>query len=161
MKIIGIMMIALACSTSGFVISQKYIEVLKGVQRAEDFIKNIIICIRNERMSIPDIFNYLFSFSDDYTKRFIDILVEFDFKNIDKKAFESGFCNDKTACKILREVFLILGRLSAEEQIKELEFARNKLTVYREKIYDELINKAKFSKKIGVISGVFIAVIML
>ena len=56
---------------------------------------------------------------------------------------------------------MILGRLSAEEQIKELEFARNKLTVYREKIYDELINKSKFSKKIGVISGVFIAVIML
>ena len=154
-------MIALACSISGCMISQKYIEMLKGIWRTENLIKNIIICIQNERMSVPDIFDYLYSFSDDNTKKLIGILSEFDFNNIDKKALESGFCYDKTSCGILKEAFLILGRLSAEEQIKELEFARSKLSVYREKISDELINKAKFSKKIGVISGVFIAVIML
>ncbi len=161
MKLIGIIMAAFSCSCAGFLAAQKYNTVLKGIIRTEKFIKNIILCLQNERMSIPDMLDYISSFSDEKTRLFICNLYGFDFTDIDKMAFECGFSEDETANLMLKEAFFVLGKFSAEEQINELVLCRNKLVNYIEKVSGILENKAKFAKRIGFICGIFIVVILI
>ena len=161
MKLTGIIMIMFSCSCMGLLYAQKYNAVLKGITRTENFIKNIILCLQNERMGIPDMLDYRSSFSDDKTGNFISFLYDFKFDNADEIALKCGFCADKTANEILKEAFFVLGKFSAGEQINELEICRNKLSVYREKISEELKDKAKFAVRMGLICGAFFTVILI
>ena len=55
MKLIGIILIFLSVSFVGYEIGNKYISELKGIKRAEILLKNIILCLENENMTLKEI----------------------------------------------------------------------------------------------------------
>lgn len=161
MKLIGISMIISACSLLGFAVAKEYNSVLNGINRAEKLIKTIIFCLHNEHMSIPEILSYIYSVGDNKTKNFIENIEFSSLGNIEETAIKCGFCKDETANSILREVFSVIGKYSAKEQIAELEFCRNKLNRLYENNAEIIKNKAEFSRRFGILAGIFIAVIFI
>lgn len=161
MKLIGTAMIITACSCVGMLLSKEYISVLKGIERAEKLIKNISACLENENMSIPEIFEYISVLGDDKTNEFIENIRIGNMDNTSETAEQCGFCTDDEAKNILSEAFSVLGKSSASEQIKELDFCRNRLKSIRESKAEEIISKAKFARRIGFTAGVFAAVVLI
>ncbi|MBR3610687.1 MAG: stage III sporulation protein AB [Oscillospiraceae bacterium] len=161
MKLIGIVMIISACSFLGFIAAQKYDGMLKDIKRSEMLIRNIIFCLKNEHMSIRDIFDYICESADEKTKNFLEALSPGYFENIGETALNCGFCKNSEALAVLSGAFAVLGKYSAKDQIRELEHCREKLILIYENNCENLKNKAKFSRKAGMITGLFAAVILL
>ena len=160
MKLIGIALIFSSATAVGFFISDKYLSMLKGIKRADILLKNIILGLQNERQTLSQIFENASACGDEKTKQFIAIIKIRDLENIGKSASECGFCSNSTANSILSEAFFVLGKYSAEEQIKELSFCRSKLQALFEKSEETLYMKAKLSRYSGVLAGAFFAIIL-
>lgn len=160
MKILGIAFVFSATSFAGFFAGERYLSMLKGIKRAESFIANVILGLQSERQTLTEIFESTANSCDEQTKKFIDMLDLKSLGDASKKASEYGFCSEKTANSILSEAFFVLGKYSAAEQIKELEFCRSKLASLYEKSEENFRSKAKLSGYSGVLAGIFLAIIM-
>ncbi len=161
MKLLGIIMVLISASGVGFYIGSKYISVLKGIKRAENFIGSIILELKNERLTLSQMFENAAALGDMSTQSFIKNLSFQNLNNISKIALESGFCPDESALAVLNEAFSVLGKYSAADQITELEFCKNKLHSIYEKNEENLLAKAKLSRSFGILSGIFFAIILL
>lgn len=161
MKLLGITMIFVAASATGFFAGERYLSVLKEIKRAESLIGSIILGLQSERMTLSEIFeNAVFS-GDEKTKLFTESLSFQSLDDASKIAEKCGFCKDKATNLILGEAFSVLGKYSAGEQINELEFCRNKLRALYEKSEEPFSMKAKLSRYSGILAGTFFVIILL
>ncbi len=161
MKILGLLMVLVSACGIGFYIGEKYISQLKGVKKAEKLVGNIILGLQSERLTLSEIFENIAVSGDLSTQSFIENLSFNNLSTVSKTAEESGFCCDKEAILILNEAFSVLGKYSAEEQIKELLFSREKLKRLYEKNEEDIKNKAKLSRCSGALAGVFIFIVLI
>ena len=155
MKILGIILLFLSVSFFGFYIAEKYISEIKDLKRVDLFIKNILFGLESENMTVNEIFEFEKNSGDKKTKDFLDSISPKDFEKINEKAFETNFCKNKTANLILNEVFSVLGKYSAKEQIKEISFCRNKILSYYDKNEKLFLEKAKLSRYSGILAAIF------
>lgn len=160
MKIIGAILILSASLYSGFIMADRFINKLKSMKRAENLLKNVILALRKENMTVSEIFGYA-SFYDGNTGVFLEEIIRNRFSDIGKTAKECGFCSDVSVNRIIAEAFSVLGKFSAEEQIKEIEFCRERINGIIEKKEEQLTAKANLCRKAGIISGVFFLIIFL
>lgn len=160
MKYIGLFIIFCSVSFFGLYRAQKEKNVLKSITAMESIISKMILCIKNEHATIDDIFSYVKCNSDLSTKNLIDNLSPEKLSNARDIAKECCFSNDETVLSIIFDVFGILGRYSADEQIKEMEFAREKLINYHNSIESDIKIKAKLILKSSLLCGI-LAVILL
>ena len=161
MKLIGLAIIFIAAAYGGFYIGDKYRFVLNGIKRAENLLGTIVFGIQNERVPLSELFNNIASNGDKQTNEFMRNI---ELRHLDKAqiiAEQCGFCNDKTAIAILSEAFSILGKYSAAEQIKELEYCRNKLRAHYEKIREPFLIKIKLSRYSGIFTGILLSIILI
>ena len=161
MKLCGILFLFISISSLGFFISEKYISKLKDIQRVDLFIKNVLLGLENENMTINEIFEFIEKSCDDKTKNFLYSSSPENFKKISEIAYTSDFCKDKTVILILDEVFYVLGKYSAAEQIKEINFCRNKVISYSQKKENSFLEKAKLSRCSGVLAGILAAIMFI
>ena len=161
MKILGLLLLFGSASFSGFLIANNFVSYLKDVKRVEDFIKNIILCLKKENMTLMKIFETCSNLSDSKTKDFIKSISPKDFDKIHFMAKESGFCKNKSALLILQEAFSVLGKYSLSEQISELEFCRKKASELYSKSEKDLLSKAKIFKSSGILAGTFLVIIFI
>lgn len=161
MKAVGIIFIITSFSAFGFYKSQKQLSVLKGIERAEKFLKNVLICLNTEHMTVKEIIENIAKTSDDKTKRFVLCLNDHDLTNSMKTSDLCDFCPSKEAVYIISEAFSVLGKYSLDEQTHEIENCIEKLkNIYRNK-EDETKKKAEFSKISGILCGFFAAVLLI
>ena len=161
MKILGSLLLFCSAMFSGFWISNSFLSDLKDISRVENFIKNIILCLKKENMTLIKIFETCSELSDSKTKNFIESISPKDFNKIYIPAKESGFCKNKSAVLILQEAFSVLGKYSLSEQICELEFCRKKTNELYSKSENDLLSKAKISKYSGILAGTFLVIILI
>lgn len=161
MKVLGILMVFLSFTFAGFCISENYISKLKDIKRIDYLLKNIVLRIKNDSMTINEIFEEISKSSDEKTKKFISVINPESFDNLVADSENSLFCRNKSANIILKEAFSVLGRYSASEQEKEIELCRNRLRNLYEKSEENILSKAKLSKTSGILFGVFAAIIFL
>ena len=161
MKLFGLLLLFSSAMFSGFWISGNFISDLKDISRVENFIKNIILCLKKENMTLIKIFETCSNLSDSKTKDFIKSISPKDFEKIYVPAKESGFCKNKAANLILQEAFDVLGKYSLSEQICELQFCRKKANELYSKSENDLLSKAKISKYSGILAGTFLVIILI
>lgn len=161
MKAAGIIIIITSFSVFGFYISQKQLSVLKGIKRAERFLKSVLICLNSEHMPIKEILEYIAKISDDETKRFVLCLEDYDLINSLKTADICDFCPSNEAVDIISEAFSILGKYSVDEQNIELENCIEKLKNVYSNTEETTKNKAAFSKISGILCGFLAAVLLI
>lgn len=161
MKTLGLLLLFGSTSFSGFLIANNFVSYLKDIKRIEDFIKNIILCLKKENMTLMKIFETCSNLSDSKTKDFIKTISPKDFDKIHFMAKESGFCKNKSALLILQEAFSVLGKYSLSEQISELEFCRKKANELYSKSEKDLLSKAKIFKSSGILAGTFLVIIFI
>ncbi|MBQ7874841.1 MAG: hypothetical protein IJ306_06780 [Oscillospiraceae bacterium] len=159
MKLFGITMIFAAAAAAGFLAEEKYLSMLKGIKRAENLMVNFILGLKSERLTLSEIFENAVSSGDEKTKRFIMNIPLQKLEDAPEISEKCGFCNDRTANSILGEAFCMLGKYSADEQISELEFCRNRFRSLYEKNEEPYKMKAKLSRYAGILSGIFFAII--
>lgn len=160
MKYVGLFIIFCSVSFIGLYRAQNENNVLKSITAMESIISKMILCIKNEHATIDDIFSYVKCNSDLSTKNLIDNLSPEKLSNARDIAKECCFSNDETVLSIISDVFGILGRYRADEQIKEMEFAREKLRNYYNSIESDIKIKAKLMLKSSLLCGI-LAVILL
>ena len=160
MKLAGILFLFCFISSIGFEIGSGYISLIKDIERVELFLKNIILCLENENMTVGEIFENCYASGDEKTKLFIISVQNNNFEKASKSAFECGFCNNIEVFPILDEVFAVLGKYSAAEQIRELGFCRNKLKNIHHENKKTLCSKARLSRYSGVLAGAFISILL-
>lgn len=161
MRILGILFILFSVSFTGFEIGNRYLSELNGIKRAERFLKNIILCLENENMTLREIFENSVILCDGKTKEFVSELNKNGKSDICEKALKTGFCKNKTAALVLEEVFSVLGKYSSEKQIREISFCRNKLNNLYNQNEDILRSKSKLAKISGILAGAFFAIILI
>lgn len=161
MKIFGLLLLFGSASFSGFLIANNFVSYLKDIKRVECFIKNIILCLKKENMTVIKIFETCSGLSDSKTKDFIESISPKDFDKIQIPAKESDFCKNKSALLILQEAFGVLGKYSLSEQICELEFCRKKANELYSKSEIDLLSKAKIFKYSGILAGTFLVIILI
>lgn len=161
MKIIGMVFVFVSISYSGFHISEIYLSVLKDIKRADTLLKNMILGIESENMTLKEIFDLCIKNGDEKTKSFLEKIVPGNYEHASETASSTEFCRNKDVCNILDEVFLILGKYSAMEQIREIEICRNKIKAYYDKNEDKFREKAKLSKYSGILAGFFAVILFI
>ena len=161
MKLIGIILIFLSVSFVGYEIGNKYISELKGIKRAEILLKNIILCLENENMTLKEIFENELVLFDKKTEEFICELNRHERKNVAQNAIESGFCNNKSAALVLGEAFSVLGRYSSDDQIREISFCRNRLNDILKQNEPIIKSKIKLARISGILAGSLISILFL
>lgn len=159
MKTAGLFLLFLSVCSAGFLISNDYILILKEARRTEELLKNFLIGIRSENISLSEIFEKISDSCDSKTKEFIKNLNYKDFQKIDSYILKSGFCKNRTIINILSKAFSILGRYSASEQISEIESCIALVQAFYEKNEDEILSKSKLFKSFGILMGL-LAVIL-
>lgn len=159
MKIFGAFFILISAFFTGNFIGEIYIKKLDGMKRAEALTKKIILALRKENMTVPEIFD-LAGTDDMKTKIFLNKITENRFSDIEKTSLECGFCTDNNTNLLLSDVFSVLGKYSADEQIKELEFCRERISEIIRKSEEPFKSKAKLYKQAGIIFGFFILIII-
>ncbi|MBQ3501723.1 MAG: stage III sporulation protein AB [Oscillospiraceae bacterium] len=160
MKIAGLLFLFCSVSALGFEIGSRYISMLKDAKRAELFIKNIILCLENENMTLGEIFENCGKTCDEKTGKFIFSLSERNTKDIGKTALECGFCRNIDVIPALEEAFFVLGKYSAAEQIRELTFCRSRISNIILEHEKPLLLKAKLSGYSGVLAGAFLSILL-
>ena len=161
MKILGIFFVLFSVSFAGFEIGNKYLSELSGIKRAEIFLKNIILCLENENMTLTEIFENSVILYDKKTEDFIFELHKYGTSEITEKAVKTGFCSNKSAVSVLEEVFAVLGKYSAEKQIREISFCRNKLNDLYNNNENLFKSKSKLAKISGILTGAFLSIILI
>lgn len=161
MKLFGICFILFSFSAIGFFFGNGYISMLKDMKRAELLVKNIILFLKNENMTVSEIFENCINFGDRETKLFLSELQKNRCSDISFLAEKSGFSKNKTVNFLLEEIFFVLGKYSTEEQIRELEFCRSKIINLFEKEESDFKAKAKLFKSMGILSGIFISILII
>lgn len=161
MKTLGMIFLFLSISFFGFYIAEKYISVIKDLKRVELFIKNVLLCLESENMTVDEIFEFIKKSGDKNTNNFLDSISRKDFSQISKKSTDTNFCKNKTANSILEEIFSVLGKYSAKEQIKEISFCRNKIHAYYEKNERSFFEKAKLSRYSGILAAIFSVILFI
>ena len=154
MRVLGIAFLFGASIFTGFYIAENRLSILKDYIRIENLLKNIILGIQSENLSITEIFKNIKKHCDNKTACFIE--------NIDFKNFtDFELSDDKNANEILKDAFSVLGKYSAKEQIKELEFCRIRINELYLKNEKDIFLKAKLSKYSGVFCGMFFVIILI
>ena len=161
MKTAGLILIFSALASTGFYFSEKYLSLLNDIKRTENFVKNLLLGIKSEHMTIYEIFNEINRMGDKKTKKFLTELSPEKFEKISEYSEKCGFSKNETANSILEEAFFVLGKYSASEQETELEFCRNKLKTLYEKSESDFRSKAKLSKSFGILSGIFAVIVFI
>ena len=64
MKLFGLLLLFSSAMLSGFWISSGFLSDLKDISRIENFIKNIILCLKKENMTLIKIFETCSDISD-------------------------------------------------------------------------------------------------
>ena len=161
MKTAGLFFIIFSFSATGFYLSSRCLSILEDIKRAEIFIKNIILFLKNENMTVDEIFKNCIEFGDSKTKNFLNEVKKNNFKNIAYLSEKNNFSKNRTVNLILEEIFLILGKYPAEEQIKEFEFSRLKLQDLLKKEEPDLVSKSKLCKNSGILLGFLISILFI
>lgn len=160
MKTFGILFVFISFSFAGIYFYIKNISVLKSIKRAEEFLSMVLLYLKNEQMTVSEIFENISKNADFETKKFIKNIRPNSLKDSAITAEECGFSRNKTVTEILNKVFSVLGKYPYEEQIKEINFCREKLNDLYIKSEDGTKQKAKLSAYSGLLGG-FLAVIFL
>ena len=160
MKAAGILFVFLSFTFAGFYYYIKNISVLKSIKRAEDFLSTVLLCLKDEQMTVSEILLTAKENSDFETDIFLKSIEPYNLKNAAKMAEKCGFSKSKAITEILNKVFSVLGKYSNEEQIKEISFCREKLNNLYKKTEEETKQRAKLSAYSGLLGG-FLAVILL
>ncbi len=160
MKIIGIIIVFITVSLLGIFAAQKQLSVLKSIKRTEGFIGKLLLCIKNKHMTIDEMFDFIKKDCDMSTEIFLNNISSKEIQNASSIAKKCGFSEDKTVLSIISEVFSVLGKYSADEQISEIELCRQKLLSLYEKNETDLKIKAKLAINSGFLLG-SLAVILL
>lgn len=164
MKLVGIILVFAAFTVTGFVMGRKYTSLLDGIERAEEFVEELITGIADERQTILEILENIHR-NDEATAAFIQIL-----KNTSKGkmicfkhnyAVESGFCIDDYSNKLVEKAFNIFGKTTAHEQTACLKRIRAMLAKRYDELSDSVTQKAKLSRSFGVLTGFAVAIILL
>ena len=74
MKIIGIVLLFSSITFFGFYISEKYISITKDIKRADFLIRNILLGLESENMTVCEIFEFAKNSGDKKTRIFLDSL---------------------------------------------------------------------------------------
>ncbi|MBE6899218.1 MAG: hypothetical protein E7479_00920 [Ruminococcaceae bacterium] len=159
MKFFGIVLIFISVSLIGFEIGNKYLSELGGIKRAEIFLKNIILCLESENLTLTEIFENCKKSGDKKTEDFIFLLFKNGMSDIEQNAAESGFCTNKSALSVLQETFFVLGKYSSENQIREISFCRNRLNDLYAQNEVLLKSKSKLIRISGILAGAFISIL--
>lgn len=159
MKLAGIVFLFFSVSLFGFEIGNRYISLLKDIERAEVFLKNIMLCLENENMTVGEIFENCGNFCDKKTNDFVSALQSRESETVSETALKCGFCKNKAVFPVLEETFSVLGKYSAAEQIREIGFCRNKLKNIFKEHENLLRSKAKLSRYSGVLAGAFLSIL--
>lgn len=163
MKFVGEVLVFAAFTAAGFIVGKKYISLLDGIERAEEFIGGLILGLSDERQTLSEILEHM-SGKDKATDVFIGFLQNSSkgkriyFKN--DYAVKSGFCNDDYSNKLVAKAFDIFGKTTAEEQTASLKRIRAMLVKRYDELSEAVRQKAKLSQSFGVLAG-FAAVIIL
>jgi len=160
MKLLGIILIFFSFACGGIISGNRYILFLEEIKRAEMLLKNIIFCLKKERMTVLEILDKCSVLCDEKTKDFLFGITPKNFPEIGKLAEKRNFCSEKNANYILQEAFSVLGKYSAEDQISELEFCRKKLENLYLKNEENFISKARLLKNSGFLAGAFFVIIL-
>ena len=161
MKYIGIAILFSAFSFLGFSEAKKCILAIESIKRAEFLLKNIVFCLKKERMTVNKIFENCICECDEKTKAFLESFSFRNSQNIDFIAQKSEFCLLPEVNSVLQEAFSVLGKYSAEHQISEIEFCRKKIGNIYEKREKDFLSKAKLFRYSGILSGLFFAVMLI
>lgn len=161
LKALGIILVFLAFVFTGLFFSYKQLLVLKSLKRAELFLYNIILCLQNGHMTVEKILETAGENGDEISKNFVKNISLNKLSEAPKAAKICGFSVITTVYEILEEVFFVLGRYSAEEQIKEITFCREKLQNFYSKNEENIKNKAKLFAYCGFFGGIAAAIIMI
>ncbi len=161
MKLVGLVAVLIAAGAAGFYAGDKYLSVLKGIKRTDRLISQIILGLQSEHQTLGEIFENASENGDLSTKNFLQNISVSNLAEGAKIAKKCDFCRDKTAIAILSEAFGILGKYSAEQQIEELNFCRNKLRALYENSEEQILAKAKLSRCFGILAGAFIFIMLI
>lgn len=162
MKILGLTLILSAAFGFGLYISSFYLSESKKIQTAEEIVTTLILGVENGNLSLREIFRNLIK---DKKLAGTFCLIEENLRQ-GKEPFEKekaailGFGYDKEVAENLWKAFYTLGRYSANEQAEKMRFYRENIrNRYREQ-NEYLRKKAKLSRSLGLLGGLFIAVIL-
>lgn len=161
MKLLGIMFVFVSVFSIGLVFSKRQLSVLKGIERAEKHLGNILLDIKNEHLTTAEIFNKICTEEDFETKEFFSLISPEKLNDTSKIAYQCGFIKNKTAADIFGEAFSVLGKYSVEDQEKEIEFCRNKLNFLYKKSEDEIKTRAKLIAYSGFFGGILAAILLI
>lgn len=161
MKLAGLIFLFCSASLCGFFTGNRYINMLKDISRAENLLKNIVLCLKKEKMTVYEILENCSLLCDSKTKMFLSKLSPKTFYDADFLSNENKFCSEKNVNYILKEAFSVIGRYSAEDQISEIEFCRKKLNEIYLKNENEFRSKSKLSRSFGVLAGAFLIIIFI
>lgn len=161
MKIIGILFLFISILFFGFYLSEKYISILNDIKRADRLLKNIILGLESENLTVKEIFEFSKKSGDEKTLCFLNSISPKDFCKITKKSVETGFCKDKAVNSYLEEAFFVLGKYTAYEQIREINICRNKINDYYKKEEKTIYEKAKLSGYSGIFAGILAVILFI
>ena len=163
MKILGLVLIILSAFGLGLYINSYYLSELKKMQNAEEILTTLILGLENGNQSLKELFINLKK-DEQLAETFS--LIE---KNIrlgkepfaKKSAAELGFGHDREVAENLWKAFFVLGKYSASEQVEKICFYRENIRNRYRIQNDPLHKKAKLSRSMGLLGGLFLAVILI
>ena len=164
MKSIGLLIIVVAFSGLGWEIGRQNLLELKKIKNADAVLTTVLTGLENGRQTIHEIFYQLkntaapeeYTVWDEAEKRMKSGEAPF---YPDAEALLFG--KDQTVIENIGYSFEILGQCSAEEQIEKIRFYRENIK-NRYRILDEPFRKkTKLFQSLGVLGGLFLAVILL
>lgn len=162
MKALGLVLIVAVALGFGFYTSFFYLSELKKIQTAEEIITTLIMGLENGNLSLREIFRNLKK-EDSLSEAFCTIENNL-MKGIEpfekEKADKLGFGHDKETVENLWKAFFVLGKSSAAEQTEKMRFYRENIR-NRYQVQDEFLHKkAKLSRSMGLLGGLFLAIIL-
>lgn len=163
MKILGLVLIISSAFGLGLYVNSFYLSELKKIQNADEMLTTLILGLENGNQSLKELFIALkkdeklaetFSFIEENIRRGKEPFVR-------KNAAELGFGHDREVAENLWKAFFVLGRYSAPEQIEKIRFYRENIQNRYRIQNDPLHKKAKLSRSMGLLGGLFLAVILI
>lgn len=163
MKVIGVIFIFFVFTFLGFYKSYLYFLNLSEIECCRKFLDLILFYLESNCLSVTEIFNNIKKSGNkeqkDFTEKIKDRL--YNGKNVSVDDIKKTLCKDNVSSEILSEVLMYLGRCSLTEQIQKIKTGIKNIDRRYNEMLSECKQKAKLAASMGIISGLFVIVIMI